>query len=431
MRASASAASPSEGLAAAGLESPAPAEPSASSRLGAGSGADRRAYVWCLGTLTVVYLVVYGWLLAATDLLPYVYDNNETFSSLWHAHNLYSYDVFRSWGLTDEAFSPHAPAHPYAHTHQGNFPRLPAFVIYVLGARTAESQILVTTFTAGVVAMFFAFHFLARRAGPYFALIATLVLTTDYLFYTQWHVVTYRVWHLFFMFSSLLCIDGIGRGVGRQRRLWLLLTFVNFAGLFYFELVFVAFTSILSGLYACWSYWRRPRTLLLAWIAEGLGGLFGIGVLILQLRMYLGWAALFEDFYLTFFTRNRVADDPAMLARIESFYQDRNIAFWFNIVDVGDLRSLSAFVHQVFEYHLGVLTPFLTLGCLVRSHGPARPCSIGAARLATCYGVAGRSRRRSDRSGWWWRCDRGPVRSGASSGACWRGAPVRSRARHW
>jgi hypothetical protein len=365
MSASVPIAAPPEGVAGAGPEPPVSAEPLSSAGAEAGLGADRRAYVWCLGTLAVVYLVVYGWLLASTNLLPYVYDNNETFSSLWHAHNLYSYDLFRSRGLTDEAFSPHAPAHPYAHTHQGNFPRLPAFVIYVLGARTAESQILVTTFTAGVVAMFFAFHFLARRAGPYFALTATLVLITDYLFYTQWHVVTYRVWHLFFVFSSLLCIDGIGRSAGRQRTLWLLLTFINFAGLFYFELVFVAFTAMLAGMYALWSYWRRPRTLLLAWIAEGLGGLCGVGVLILQLRMYLGWAALFEDFYLTFFTRNRVADDPAMLQQIESFYQDRNIAFWFNVVDVGDLRSLSAFVHQVFEYHLGVLTPFLTLVVLV------------------------------------------------------------------
>src|SRR5690242_13585887 len=101
----------SEALAAAGPDASMPVEPPGSSRIETRSRADRRAYRWCLGVLAVVYLVVYGWLLASTNLLPYVYDNNETFSSLWHAHNLYSYDLFRSWGLTDEAFSPHPEAH--------------------------------------------------------------------------------------------------------------------------------------------------------------------------------------------------------------------------------------------------------------------------------------------------------------------------------
>ena len=116
--------------------------------------------------LAVVYVGLYGWLLVSTDALPYVYDNTETFSALWHAQNLYRFDFFKSWGLTDEAYGPDPAAHPFVHSHQGNFPRLFAFLIYVLGARTAESQIVVTTFTIGALAMFLAFTFFARRARP-------------------------------------------------------------------------------------------------------------------------------------------------------------------------------------------------------------------------------------------------------------------------
>ncbi len=100
------------------------------------------------------------------------------------------------------------------HSHQGSFPRLFAFLIYALGARTAEPDRgdHVHHRRAGGLP---AFEFLARRAGPRFALLACVLFLTDYLFFAQWHVVTYRVWHVFFVFSSLLCVDGIGGVAGR------------------------------------------------------------------------------------------------------------------------------------------------------------------------------------------------------------------------
>src|SRR5258708_7320507 len=74
--------------------------------------------------LIVCYTVIYGGLLWYTHGLPYVLDNNESFSSLWHAYNLYHFDISKSMGLADETFAYHAAAHPFVHTHQGNFPRL-------------------------------------------------------------------------------------------------------------------------------------------------------------------------------------------------------------------------------------------------------------------------------------------------------------------
>src|SRR5712672_3988557 len=132
-------------------------------------------------SIAALYVLLYGWLLITTDFLPYVMDNNESFSSLWHAANLCRFGLDQSFGLADESFSPHAAAHPYVHTHQGNFPRLFAYVIYALGARTIESQIVVTTFTAGLMAIGFVWLFFARIATPVFAAILCAVFMTDYV----------------------------------------------------------------------------------------------------------------------------------------------------------------------------------------------------------------------------------------------------------
>src|SRR5437764_10454889 len=129
-----------------------------------------------LGVTLIFYAAVYGALLVHTRGFPYVCDNNETFSSLWHAHNLYHFSLRDSCGITDEASSPHAEAHPYVHTHQGNFPRLFAFLLYALGVRSAVAQIVVTTFTVGLAAILLAFHVLARRVNPLFAAVAVAFL---------------------------------------------------------------------------------------------------------------------------------------------------------------------------------------------------------------------------------------------------------------
>src|SRR4051794_8810267 len=77
-----------------------------------------------LALVLLVHLGVTGWLLISSDFLPYVTDNNESFSSLVHAKNLYQFGFGTAFGLTDESYGPDRAAHPFIHTHQGNFPRL-------------------------------------------------------------------------------------------------------------------------------------------------------------------------------------------------------------------------------------------------------------------------------------------------------------------
>src|SRR5438132_997837 len=130
--------------------------------------------------LFVIYAAVFGTLLLKTDSLPYITDNNESFSDLVHARNIAAYGVGNSFGLTDESYGPSAAGHPYVYTHSGNFPRLFAFVILSLGARTIESQIAITTLTVGLMAVLGGYLFFARIAGRGFALIVSIVFMTDY-----------------------------------------------------------------------------------------------------------------------------------------------------------------------------------------------------------------------------------------------------------
>ena len=338
----------------------------------------RSAYAGFLGALIIAYVAGYGVLLMATDGLPYVMDNNESFSTLVHATNLYQFGLSKSWGLTDEAYGPNPDAHPFVHSHQGNFPRLFGWVIYVLGARTIESQIIVTTFTVGLVAALLAFYVFARLGGPLLAFVACLVLLSDYIHVTQWHVNTYRVWHFFLVFSSLVCAYGIGSS---RRRLWLALTFVNTAFLFYSELISVAFTGLLAWLFVLKLYWRRPRLVIASTIAQVTGGATALLILVIQLVGYVGWSEFLLDVSLTFNARNYGATDGAIRQQINEFYERNNILFWHNYVDSSTLRSLSAFIEIHSEKVLQVYTPLLTLIVLILAVGWLLGLSWGYASI--------------------------------------------------
>jgi hypothetical protein len=277
--------------------------------------------------IVALYVVLYGSMLVATHGVPYVTDGNESFSMLVHASNLYHFPFSRTFGLTDEAFSPSPSAHPYVYTHQGNFPRLFSFVWYVLGARGIESQIVITTFTIGLLSVWLIYNYFRTVTNRGFALVATSVFLTDYILFAQWQVNTYRVWHGLFFFLSLVCIHGLD---GNRRRMWLLATFVVYACLFYFELVFGAYVAIVGGLYAGVRYWRRPKDLALCWTAQFAGAVTAVVVLCGQLVAHLGWADFLQDLRLTYTARNVGGANQAYVDSIRDFVDSRHLVFWYN-----------------------------------------------------------------------------------------------------
>ena len=305
------------------------------------------------------YVLFYGWLLARSDWLPYIMDNNESFSSLWHASNLFNFGLERSFGLTDEAYGFAPEAHPYVYTHQGNFPRLFAWVLYAVGARTVEAQIVVTTFTVGLAALLLAFTFLSRLAGNCaFAALACTLMFTDYVLVAQWQVVTYRVWHAFFAFAVFLCVDRLERD--RNIGGWLLLALAS-ACLFYFELIFATFIAAAAGLYVLFRNRKRPGTVVLAGTALGAGGLLSVFALCTQIVLYMGWDNFLRDVHYSFVARNQFSESGMAFAELRDFMVSNRIVFWYNLLEVPDPRNPLRLLASVIRREMQIHTPHLVL----------------------------------------------------------------------
>ena len=321
-----------------------------------------------LGLCLVVagYLAVSGWLLVAGDYRPYVFDNNESYSSFWHGYSLYHFGLEDGAGLTDEAFSPDPEAHPFLYTHQGNLPRLLSALLHAGGLRTIEGHIVATTLTVGLAGIVLAFSFFRAIGGPLFATLTSLLLVTDYVLAAQWSVVTYRVWHGVLLFGALLSATR-----RRPDRRWTddAVFLLCSMALFYYELVFAAFASLATALFAASRRRDDRRGLVRVLVVQLIGAALGLGVLVVQLLVHFGWRVAAEDFYLTFVARNAARTDPSSLDRLDGFYRAHGIVFWFNLVDTTGFRAPGRFLEHVLEYHFQVYTPLLTLLVLVVAAG--------------------------------------------------------------
>src|ERR1700738_4498079 len=232
--------------------------------------------------LLALHQAYYGTLLIGSNFVPYVMDGNETFSVWWHAHNLYTFSFWKSFGLTDESYGVTEASHPFFHTHQGNMPRLFGFLIYALGARTVEAQVLVTTLIIGNLTLFFCYASIAKVTRPSIAFMFCLFLFSDYLLYAQWHVVTYRVWYGFLFFGTAFAISS----ATSKNKVWpYALLGVLFFLLFYFELVFAGYVSIAAGLCALWLHWGSPKRIATLYTVQLIGGGAGLTLLFSQLAL--------------------------------------------------------------------------------------------------------------------------------------------------
>jgi len=341
-------------------------------------------WIGLIGVLAA-YVVIFATFLIATDGLPYVFDNNETFSSIVHAYNLLTDGVSATFGLTDESFGRTKESGPYLYTHQGNFPRFFALLIYWLGAHSGEAQIVVTTFTVGLAAIFFAYEVAARRAGPVVGAFFCVLMMTDYLMVMQWQVNAWRVWHMFFFFLSLLCIEQVGISSEKKKRLaWFGILLVEHAALFYFELIFAAFTAATTGFYAIFLFRRRLSLAFSSIAAQALGMLLGVGVLVAQLLAYFGWDNFLTDLRLTFLARNESIDSGGRAAA-EAFMIEHKIAFWYNVNEMTGLREPQVMLEKFFSHTFGIYTPtFVAIAAVIT-------ISIGVRQIFAAPFIARRS----------------------------------------
>jgi hypothetical protein len=310
---------------------------------------------WILVCLHQLY---FGWFMVRSSFVPYVMDGNETFSVWWHAHNLYTFSFWKSFGLTDESYGLTEASHPFFHTHQGNMPRLFGFLIYALGARTVEAQVLVTTLIIGNLTLFFCYASIAKITRPAIGFIFCLFLFSDYLLYAQWHVVTYRVWYGFLFFGTLFAISS----ASVENRIWpYLLLGVLFFLLFYFELVFAGYVSIVAGFLGLWLHWGRPKRIAKLYSVQLAGIVAGVGLLFVQLVLALGFDVVKADFLTTFLARNAAAVSGATVDSIGAFFRDHNIVFWMNFRDGASLRTIFAFLRSIGTAVFQIWTPVFYL----------------------------------------------------------------------
>ena len=241
-----------------------------------------RQGLWVLALIYVVLVTLY---LVQYQGIPYVFDNNESFSSIIHAKNLIGFDFFKTFGLTDESYGILEAAHPYVYTHQGNFPRLYVALLYVLGLKSIEWQIISHLVTINTIALYFAYSYFSKKISPLFALIYCLILLTDYVMNFQWQFNTWRVWHCFFMFSSLMLVEKYNE-TENKFYIPLLLVF-NFIALAYYEITYAIFIIVLTSVLFIFKLrklklWFKPVALI------GIGSALGFGALIIQSILYFG-----------------------------------------------------------------------------------------------------------------------------------------------
>lgn len=304
------------------------------------------------------YCSIYLSLLSFSSFLPYAMDNNETWCNLGHAKNVCDYGISKNKGLADEAceYSAQNPnAHPLVHTHQGNFPRLWATLLYFIGFQTAREQIAITTFTIGILSLLAAFGFIRRVLGETVAVLFCLFMMTDYLLFAQWQVNTWRVWQGLYFFGALYLVHRISREGGRLDR-WILLTLLFFA-IFYSELVFASFIWSTAIVYAAILCWRgQKRTLLKITTVAIAGGILAGVVLVSQLIAYYGYQAMFRDAYYTVTLRN-IVSDPKKLAEAIQFMQEKDILFLRNFASNPGIHSINWLFRSIFRGIVGPWSP--------------------------------------------------------------------------
>lgn len=323
------------------------------------------------------YIIIYFLFLLKTHFLPYGFDNNETFSSLLHAQNLFDFGLGNSFGLTDEATGLLKSAHPYVYTHQGNFPRFYTLLLYKLGFHSAEKQIFLTVFTVGLAGMLLCHHFFAKYISCLFATIVCLLLMTDYVMFAQWQVNIWRVWQFFLFFSSFICCYGLA---SENRKLAIFASLMNYSCLFYTEISFASFVVVSNCIYIFFLKDTLKRKISNC-IIIALCSLPGLILLIGQDIAFLGWDVFLKDLTNTFSSRNQLSlSTQDGIAQVLDFCAKHKIVFWANFNELVDIRNPIQIAHNFYRFCLLPYSPFLLLSALIMVIGSI--CSFCAQKLS-------------------------------------------------
>lgn len=295
--------------------------------------------------------------------VPYVMDGNETYSSLVHARNLLTYGLEVTSGLADESVALTAEGHPILHTHQGNFPRLPATILSAVGIDGPTGQIAFHSIVIGGFSLLLFLLFLQHYLPKSLVLLTGLLLVTDYILFFQWQLVTYRVWHFFFV-ALLLYLNT--KYCSTKSNKYLLLSFVSFIFLFYYEITFAIWIASFVCIFGAVN--NREYLNVVGKIAVQRVGelknsvkpllsvfqpfyfailgvcasLISFSMLIAQIIHHMGVGGFLNDVSYTFNSRNYIGSvNNEKFEEIKNFYADNNVAFFFNFIDSANFMNFA------------------------------------------------------------------------------------------
>ena len=180
---------------------------------------------------------------------------------------------------------------------------------------------------------------------------------TDYVYFLQWQIVTYRVWHGFFVFASLLCVLYAEQG----KKCSCALTFLNFLCLYYYEATFVIFVTAVCVLFALGTYWGQWQIVRRLAFTAAAGAVLSIGILFSQLVAFMGPEDAVKDIYYTIKARQFTDPDSPESAEVTEFYKSRNVAFFNNFASGTSLLHPSTLVTVTAHRHLSPYTPFIVI----------------------------------------------------------------------
>ena len=290
-----------------------------------------------------LFALIFCFFFYFTDGTVYVFDNNETFSSLWHAYNLLNIDFNKHYGLADETFSTLVESHSFVHTHQGNFPRLFAVLLYFLGFTKANEQILLTFLIVGIPSFFCLYKVLLSTSNSkFFSVIGIIFLFTNFILFFQWLFVTYRIWYFYFIFSSFYFL------INFEKKFYKWLLFLNLFFLFYFELIFAIYLSIALTIFLFISQNFKIKKIISNYYFLLFAPILSILVLLLQLYFLYGFDNLIKDITYTFTSRNFSTDS---ILKILEFYSSNNIVFWHNFKVFDSPGLFSLFFYNDIKYY--------------------------------------------------------------------------------
>lgn len=311
-------------------------------------------------TLAIIYFFLIVAYLLYYQGIPYVFDNNESFSSIVHARNLIQFDFFKSYGLTDESFGILESAHPYVYTHQGNFPRLFSALLYLVGMQSIEWQIIGHLVFVNTLSLYFAYYYFAKKVSPLFAIIYCFILLTDYVMNFQWQFNTWRVWHCFFIFSSLILVEKYKK---ISNWYYIPIILLNFISLAYYEISYAVFIITLCSALFIFKY-KHYKEWFFPIFCITLGALIGFGILVVQSILYFdGVNGFLSDFRFTFTARNQSPagslEFAALAGQVWDFVESWNLVFWGNFVSSSEnLRNILTAFKLYSRYNLLIYSPF-------------------------------------------------------------------------